>query len=231
MTKYFAPIGISAELERIMMSIPNFTNRGGGTMMMCRFRYHSHDVDCKYCLHCRRMVCKVPKCPYIAERLEAGVISYPFLLEERFCHVNHAGFHRRLETLAKTQSALRFWNNQHSKLMQEFVERIHQCPNAQVSGWILGAAYLCLTTDRLRELITSHFSPSGEIDWKHVSLAGISEAEYAFCHVARAFSRQKHGITTDELGDEELVDDLTFELIVNALLLSKYGEPVLQLRE
>lgn len=76
MTKYFAQDTPRAGLERMMMSVPGFQRRGGGTMILSRFRYKPEDVACRYCLHYRRRSCQVPICPYIAERLKSGAIGY-----------------------------------------------------------------------------------------------------------------------------------------------------------
>lgn len=64
MTKYFAQDTPRAGLERMMMSVPGFQRRGGGTMILSRFRYKPVDVACRYCLHYRRRSCQVPICPY-----------------------------------------------------------------------------------------------------------------------------------------------------------------------
>lgn len=75
MTKYFAQDTLRAGLERMMMSVPGFQRRGGGTMILSRFRYKPVDVACRYCLHYHRRSCQVPICPYIAERLKSGAIG------------------------------------------------------------------------------------------------------------------------------------------------------------
>ena len=82
MTKYFAQDTPRAGLERMMMSVPGFQRRGGGTMILSRFRYKPEDVACRYCLHYRRRSCQVPICPYIAERLKSGAIGYRDLILE-----------------------------------------------------------------------------------------------------------------------------------------------------
>lgn len=80
MTKYFAQDTPRAGLERMMMSVPGFQRRGGGTMILSRFRYKPEDVACRYCLHYRRRSCQIPICPYIAERLKSGAIGYHWYL-------------------------------------------------------------------------------------------------------------------------------------------------------
>ena len=54
MTKYFFKDTPLAGLEQQMMTPPNFTPRGGGQMILCRFRYRPEDVDCKNCTEYRK---------------------------------------------------------------------------------------------------------------------------------------------------------------------------------
>ncbi len=49
MTKYFLRDTPLAGLERQMMTPPHFSPRGGGQMILCRFRYRPEDVACKHC--------------------------------------------------------------------------------------------------------------------------------------------------------------------------------------
>lgn len=75
MSKYFAQGTAEAELECLMMQIPGFRRRGSGTISSASFRYTRKDVDCRYCLYFRRDRCTMSPCPYIKERIEAGVIT------------------------------------------------------------------------------------------------------------------------------------------------------------
>ena len=99
MTKYFAQDTPRAGLERMMMSVPGFQRRGGGTMILSRFRYKPEDVACRYCLHYRRRSCQIPICPYIAERLKSGAIGYRDLILECFGHIPHAGLRKRIQAV------------------------------------------------------------------------------------------------------------------------------------
>ena len=63
-----------AGLEREMMLPPNFKPRGHGRMVLNRFRYKPEDVDCKLCTEYRHRRCIQPSCPWLAERIEAGVV-------------------------------------------------------------------------------------------------------------------------------------------------------------
>ena len=50
MTKFFMRGTPLAGLEKQMMTPPNYTPRGGGRMILNRFRYRPEDVVCKNCI-------------------------------------------------------------------------------------------------------------------------------------------------------------------------------------
>ena len=40
------------------------------------YHYKPADVACEYCINSRRRRCRESGCPWLAERIEAGVVSY-----------------------------------------------------------------------------------------------------------------------------------------------------------
>lgn len=84
MTKFFMRGTPLAGLEKQMMTPPNYTPRGGGRMILNRFRYRPEDVVCKNCTQCIHGKCSATICPWIEERAEAGVISYSSLVWEYY---------------------------------------------------------------------------------------------------------------------------------------------------
>ena len=54
-------------------------------MFINTFRYTPEDVDCRLCTaFTRKDGCTAPRCLYLAERIEAGVVGYEELLRESF---------------------------------------------------------------------------------------------------------------------------------------------------
>lgn len=45
-------------------------------MYIRRFKYKPDDVDCRLCTEFKKRKCTLEGCPWIAERIEAGVVSY-----------------------------------------------------------------------------------------------------------------------------------------------------------
>lgn len=42
-------------------------------MVIRNFKYTAEDVDCRYCTEFRHGQCRAQKCPWLKERIEAGV--------------------------------------------------------------------------------------------------------------------------------------------------------------
>lgn len=87
-------------------------------------------------------------------------------------------------------------------------------------------------------LLTSHedlwhrviwkFSNNG-FDFQSVRLSGIPIELYSIYQAAKAIAIGSRGITTADLASHELVTDEAFRLIICALLLTKYGDVILNL--
>ena len=60
-------------------------------------------------------------------------------------------------------------------------------------------------------------------------MRGVSEHDYTLIQAAKALMCGGLGLTFYDLADREVVDDVAFQLIVNALLIANYGSDVLKL--
>ena len=63
------------------------------------YRYKPEDVDCKYCAEWRHRRCQAAGCPWLAERIEAGKVSYATVILKLFRNVKDADAVRRLGQL------------------------------------------------------------------------------------------------------------------------------------
>ena len=50
-------------------------------MVIRNYKYSPEDVDCRYCTESEDGCCKLHSCPWLKERIEAGVVSYVVKLE------------------------------------------------------------------------------------------------------------------------------------------------------
>ena len=60
-------------------------------MYINTFQYTAADVDCKLCTQYggKKRGCKAEGCPWLAERIEAGVVGYEEAVMETFPHDAH----------------------------------------------------------------------------------------------------------------------------------------------
>lgn len=66
---------------------------------------------------------------------------------------------------------------------------------------------------------------------KNAILKGISISGYALYRAAVTLYTAQPAITLSEMADPELVDDDTFRLIINAMLIARYGIAALRLKK
>jgi len=79
MNKYFVRDTPLAELERMMMAVPNFAPRGSAHAVLCHYQPQAADMDCRNCLQYRRG-CQSMMCLYLTERLQAGAVTMEELI-------------------------------------------------------------------------------------------------------------------------------------------------------
>ena len=53
-------------------------------MIIRNYKYTPEDVDCRYCTEFIHNRCRAAKCPWLNERIEAGVVSYQEAVRESF---------------------------------------------------------------------------------------------------------------------------------------------------
>ena len=63
------------------------------------YQYKPEDVDCKHCAEWRHRRCQAAGCPWLAERIEAGKVSYATVILKLFRNVKDADAVRRLGQL------------------------------------------------------------------------------------------------------------------------------------
>ena len=63
------------------------------------YHYKHADVACEYCAEWQHRKCQAVGCPWLAERIEAGVVSYASAVQELFGGVADETFIARLGLL------------------------------------------------------------------------------------------------------------------------------------
>lgn len=232
MTKYFFKDTPLAGLERQMMTPPNFTPRGGGQMILCRFRYRPEDVDCKNCTEYRKKHDAPQVCPWLEERAEAGVVTYAVLAFEFYERWMDGPFGERIRKVLSGKRTVTYYNEGHAARLQVYSTYLTIHWKGGDRNHRLAAMYLMTATEALRRWAMPNLFglwPTALREWR--VLHGLSGQEYAIYQAARGISQRRRTITAPELCDEDLVDDLTLALILDALLIDHYGPVILRLEE
>ena len=230
MTKYFLRDTPLAGLERQMMTPPNFTPRSGGQMILCRFRYRPEDVDCKNCTEYRKKRDAPQVCPWLEERAEAGVVTYAVLAFEFYERWMDGLLGDRIRKVLSGKEAVIYYNEGHAARLQVYSTYLASHWKRADGNRRFAAMYLMTATETLRWWAMPNLFdlwPATLREWR--VLHSLSGQEYALYQAARGISQRQRTITVPELCDEDLVDDLTLALILDALLIDHYGAVVLRL--
>lgn len=232
MTKFFMRGTPLAGLEKQMMTPPNFTPRGGGRMILNRFRYRPEDVVCKNCTQCIHGKCSATICPWIEERAEAGVISYSSLAWEYYRNLWGTSLGDRITQLLPGRESITYYNEAHASRFSTYypylIHRRDDCPEHRQ----LAALYLLTATEALRrQALPRVFAlwPVAGDYWK--TPRKLTEQEYVLYQAAKGLYLNQPRVRISELADRELVDDISLSMILDAVLLVHYGKTVLTISQ
>ena len=216
MTKYFFKDTPLAGLEQQMMTPPNFTPRGGSQMILCTEDRKKRDT--------------LRVCPWLEERAEAGVVTYVVLASEFYKHWMDGLLGDRIRKVLSGKKAVAYYNEGHAARLQVYSTYLASHWKRDDGNRRLAAMYLMTATEPLRQWGAPNLFdlwPTALHEWR--VLHGLSGQEYALYQAARGISQRRWTITIPELCDEDLVDNLTLALILDALLIDHYGSVVLRL--
>lgn len=186
------------------------------------------DVDCQYCADKRTHdICGLPVCPYIKERIETGVVTY----EEAVLATIPLGakMRFRLRSLIEHYPGHFWFDDRHKNRMDYMNYQLGYLRKRNTNRYY--AAMFLLTSDDLLCQRTSNCFYHGGIEFEYATLKGIGPHNYALFQAARGIYSDAKGITPADLADPEVVDDKTFRLIINGLLIAKFGLCALKLKK
>lgn len=203
-------------------------NKGeSSTVLYIRsFTYTAEDVDCKLCTEYeKKKGCRHEVCPYIAERIEAGVVTYQIAVTAMV--PSTSSICKRLPKLFREYPGSLWADASHKTRMVSFNNRLGYNKRRNTPSYY-AAMYLLTSSDSLLRRTSECFYHSG-IEFAYAVLRGINTHNYALFYAAKGL-RTSRGVTVSELADPEVIDDEAFRLIINALLIAKYGTAVFKLK-
>ena len=190
------------------------------------YHYKPADVACEYCVEWRHRRCQANGCPWLAEQIEAGVVSYASAVRELFGGVADEAFIARLGLLVLNFRGS-FWLNREHEYNTRLLLR-----SVGYQAWrnprFFAALYLFGSNSLLMKRAWNACMPHG-FEPLYMVMRGVSAHDYTLIQAAKALMCGGLGLTLYDLADREVVDDKAFTLIINALLIANYGPDVLKL--
>ena len=193
------------------------------------FKYEMEDVECKFCTEYNGSLggCTQKICPWLAERIEAGVVGYEEALLDSFPHDPRLG--------AKLRTAVQLfhgslWLNEGHRQRMETLKAREGFQRRRDTPAYFAAMYLLTANDDLFLRSANCFCRHG-IEFDYGTLKDISPHCYTLFSAARDIYAEGSGVALADLANSEVVDTLAFSLIVNALLVARYGCPVLKITD
>ena len=200
-------------------------------MQINTFRYTPKDVNCKLCTEYRGKRNRCPACPWIAERIEAGAVGYEEAVRDAFPRDKGDDPHLdgRLNAVIFSFPGSMFLDGEHRKRMEELKIRMGFRRRRDTPAWY-AAMYLLTSNRTLRDRSVNCFCKHG-IEFRYATVKGISPHDYTLLSAAKDLYSGASGIELNALVNKEVVDTLAFTLIINAVMIARYGCAVLEIRE
>ena len=194
--------------------------------MIQSYHYNPADVACEYCVNSRRRRCRITGCPWLAERIEAGVVSYASAVRELFGGAADEAFIARLGQLVLHFRGS-FWLDREHEFNTRLLLR-----SVGYGAWrnprFFAVLYLFGSSRTLLKRAWNACLPGG-FEPGYMVMRGASAHDYTLIQAAKAITGNGSGLELEDLADAEAVDDTAFRLVVNALLIANYGSDVLKL--
>ena len=223
MSKYFVRDTSLAELERMMMEVPNFAPRRSSRTVLCRYHPQEADMDCHSCHHYRRNGSGNLACLHLTERLQAGMVTMDELTAGMVRPWKHSRLKKRAMEIARRTGGFHFKEQLHIARMLKMTEG-----EASVNSRWLAAVYLLSAHAALWQKTLGAVSP-GQIDFSKIRLRDSTVQDYVLYRVAKGICSGMLGAASEELADPELVSDGTLLLVVSAAVIARYGPEAIRI--
>ena len=198
-------------------------------MRQTHFKNKIEDEECKFCTEYKKGQggCVHNICPWLAERIEAGSLGYEDALLG--CFPDNPRLEDKLHTAVRLFRGSLWLNEAHRQRMDAL--KVRECCRRHCDNPAYLAAIYLLTADtNIARRTASCFCRDG-IMFNHATTKGISPHGYTLLSAARDIYAGGDGIALTDLADEDIIDTQAFCLIVNALLIARFGGIALELQQ
>lgn len=197
-------------------------------MYLNTFQYKPEHVDCKSCASfVRKKGCTAQSCPWLAERIEAGTVGYKEAVMETF--PRNAYMDARLHTVIHRFTGSLFLTPAHRQRMEQVKAQQGHRRRRDTPAYF-SAMFLLTSNEELCTRTANCFCKHG-IEFDYAVMRDASPHNYTLFSAARDIYTNSSGVAVSDLSNAEVVDTLAFSLIVNAMLVARYGCSVLKITD
>ena len=195
---------------------------GGGEILKNRFICKT--ASCKLCAeYSRKRGCTSKHCPYLTERVAAGALNYKNAIEEAFQAIpmfadGLTGIRKRLSDS--------IWNGVEHKQRLEALRLYTGRSKKFYTNEYLAAMYLLTATQTLYENTRYCFTKNG-LEFALARKTGLSIDEYTLLGTAKTLYFGTEDLTAEDIAEPEVISAEALPFIVNAVLIVRFGEEVL----
>lgn len=214
------------EFEQMMMLVPNFTKRGKGLIVLKGFPFTEEDVACRFCTEYPKCKSDDSKCLVLSERLKANAVCYESIVKNTFKYFREYNLKKRLSQQVSEFNGDFFCDSSHRQRFENIINIKNRVVKKIDNNQFLATLFLLTADDELWEWSNPHIYLT-KVDFKSIHLKGIDTNRYAVYQTAKTIATGKEYIKLNEIADESLIDDKTFQAIIHAILLAKYGTEIL----
>ena len=167
-------------------------------MYIRKFTYKKEDLDCKLCTEYRgkKHSCPHDVCPFIAERIEAGAVTYWDAVSALIPAQYRCS--RRLPKLADEYPGTFFLDERHRSRMEFLNTQLGYVPGRNTPAYY-ATMYLLTANEIIHWRMANGFCPNG-LDFQYAILRGISTYNYALYRAALALSSDRQGVRGQNQG-------------------------------
>ena len=185
----------------------------------------SKPVGCKLCAeYSRKRGCISKHCPYFTERVAAGALNYKGAVAEAFQAIPMFADH--LNGIKK-RLANSIWNGAEHKRRMEALRLYTGRGKDFYTNEYLAAMYLLTVTPTLYERTHQCFTKYG-LEFALVNTKGLSIDEYTLLGTAKTLYFGTEDLTAEDIAEAEIVSGDALPYIVNAVLIVRFGEAILE---
>lgn len=195
-------------------------------MVIRHFKYKPKDVDCRFCTEFIRGRCQADKCSWVKERVEAGVLSYKNAVNEAF--EEGSLLHLRIKTATDFHNKS-FWKDEEHLNRFDRIQTVLGYNKTRNTDAYYAAMFLLSANEELTVRTSACFC-NEQLDFSKAKLRDILPELYVLYKAAKSIYTDSSEVGVDELADPELVDAETFRLVINAMLIHRYGLSALYLK-